>query len=119
MSYPLLGNSLSCPVSDSDSCLLFKIQFTRYLFWISQYIKLLSLLSYHNAHCNWTCFRVSHKCVHHCTVTHGGKYCVLLTVPLWSEHDLVFFLAALLSMWGLRFPTKDQNHAPCIGSSES
>lgn len=60
------------------------------------------------------CFRVSHKCVHHCTVIHGGKYCVLLTVPLWSEHDLVFFLAALLRHVGSVFPTKDQNHAPAL-----
>lgn len=55
MSYPLFGNSLSCPVSDSDSCLLFKIQFTRSTSGSPSI--LLSLLSYHNAHCNWTCFR--------------------------------------------------------------
>lgn len=46
------------------------------------------------------------------TVSYSQCHCGLNTI--WC-----LFLAALLSMWGLRFPTKDQNHAPCIGSSES
>ena len=31
----------------------------------------------------------------------------------------IFFLAMLCSMWDLSSPTRDQTHAPCIGSMES
>lgn len=30
-----------------------------------------------------------------------------------------FFFAVPLSMWDLSFPTKDQTHVPCSGSTES
>ena len=84
---------------------------------ISRCIKLLSFLPYHNTHCNWTCFRVSYKYVHHCIVT-PWRQILCLTHSAYSHCHCglntiwFFFLAALLSMGGLSFPTKDRTHAP-------
>lgn len=63
------------------------------------------------------------------TVTYIGKVgdcfapeedssvCKYLEQYMWSFS--CFFSAMLRGMWGLRSPTRDRTHAPCLGSAES
>ena len=62
----------------------------------------------------------------YCLVRLLGRFfppCCLSRVSLrgvlvqWSSISLSLFLAALCSIWDLRSLTRDQTHAPCIGSA--
>ena len=86
----LSGNRSSCPDSDLDSCSITWISVYILPPMISQFVihpsqnQSVSIpfffLPYCSTHYRRTCFRVTHIHVHHCVVTGGGRYYVLLSV---------------------------------------
>lgn len=98
MSYPLLGNSPAQLVTQTPVCYLkYSLHVTSSDLLVYCFFHFYLIRS--KVHCNWTCFRGFAVCPSlHCDL--WRQHCVLLTVPLWSEHDLVFIVLLACGVLG-------------------